>query len=63
MLDETDVATRVRGLVVPEQMITARLLPAINAGRSVLLYGPPGNGKTTLSTRIAGLFKNPVYIP
>ena len=40
-----------------------RLLPAINAGRSVLLYGPPGNGKTTLSTRIAGLFKNPVYIP
>ena len=40
-----------------------RLLPAINAGRSVLLYGPPGNGKTTLSTRIAGLFENPVYIP
>jgi predicted ATPase with chaperone activity len=40
-----------------------RLLPAINAGRSVLLYGPPGNGKTTLSTRIAGLFKDPVYIP
>src|SRR5262249_18522128 len=50
------------GLVVPEHMIR-RLLPAINAGRSVLLYGPPGNGKTTLSTRIAGLFKNPVYIP
>jgi predicted ATPase with chaperone activity len=50
------------GLVVPEQMIR-RLLPAINAGRSVLLYGPPGNGKTTLSTRIAGLFKDPVYIP
>src|SRR3954454_11129361 len=25
--------------------------------------GPPGNGKTTLSTRIAGLFKNPVHIP
>jgi predicted ATPase with chaperone activity len=39
------------------------LLPAINAGRSVLLYGPPGNGKTTLSTRIAGLFKDVVYIP
>jgi hypothetical protein len=50
------------GLVVPEQMIR-RLLPAINAGRSVLLYGPPGNGKTTLSSRIAGLFKDPVYIP
>ncbi len=50
------------GLVVPDTMVR-RLLPAINAGRSVLLYGPPGNGKTTLSTRIAGLFKDPVYIP
>ena len=50
------------GLVVPEHMFR-RLLPAINAGRSVLLYGPPGNGKTTLSTRIAALFKDLVYIP
>ncbi len=62
MLDETALRRGFAGLVVPEQMIR-RLLPAINAGRSVLLYGPPGNGKTTLSTRIAGLFKYPVYIP
>ena len=62
MLDETALRRGFAGLVVPEQMIR-RLLPAINAGRSVLLYGPPGNGKTTLSTRIARLFKNPVYIP
>src|SRR6185437_14642864 len=62
MLDETALRRGFEGLVVPDQMIR-RLLPAINAGRSVLLYGPPGNGKTTLSTRIAGLFKNPAYIP
>lgn len=62
MLDETALRRGFAGLVVPDQMIR-RLLPAINAGRSVLLYGPPGNGKTTLSTRIAGLFKNPVHIP
>ncbi|MGE0257417.1 MAG: ATP-binding protein [Alphaproteobacteria bacterium] len=62
MLDEAALRRGFAGLVVPEQMIR-RLLPAINAGRSVLLYGPPGNGKTTLSTRIAGLFENPVYIP
>ena len=62
MFDEAMLRRRFAGLVVPEQMIR-RLLPAINAGRSVLLYGPPGNGKTTLSTRIAGLFRNPVYIP
>ncbi len=62
MLEEDRLREGFAGLVVPEQMIR-RLLPAINAGRSVLLYGPPGNGKTTLSTRIAGLFKDIVYIP
>ena len=61
-MDEHTLRGGFSGLVVPEHMIR-RLLPAINAGRSVLLYGPPGNGKTTLSTRIAGLFKDPVYIP
>src|SRR5216683_2389135 len=62
MMKEAQLRDGFSGLVVPEQMIR-RLLPAINAGRSVLLYGPPGNGKTTLSTRIAGLFKDVVYIP
>jgi predicted ATPase with chaperone activity len=50
------------GLVVPDQYLR-KMLPAINAGRSVLIYGPPGNGKTTLSTRIAKLFQEHVYIP
>ncbi len=62
MMYEETMRQGFAGLVVPDTMIR-RLLPAINAGRSVLLYGPPGNGKTTLSTRIAGLFKDPVYIP
>ena len=62
MLEESTLRKGFDGLVVPEHMFR-RLLPAINAGRSVLLYGPPGNGKTTLSTRIAALFKDVVYIP
>jgi predicted ATPase with chaperone activity len=62
MLEESTLRKGFEGLVVPEHMFR-RLLPAINAGRSVLLYGPPGNGKTTLSTRIAALFKDIVYIP
>jgi hypothetical protein len=62
MMDEETLRGGFAGLVVPNYMFR-RLLPAINAGRSVLLYGPPGNGKTTLSTRIAGLFKDPVYLP
>lgn len=62
IMKESQLREGFSGLVVPDAMVR-RLLPAINAGRSVLLYGPPGNGKTTLSARIAGLFKDPVYIP
>jgi hypothetical protein len=50
------------GLVVPDHYLR-KLLPAVNAGRSVLMFGPPGNGKTTLATRIASLFKDVVHIP
>ena len=50
------------GLMISERSIR-KLLPAINAGRTMLLFGPPGNGKTTVATRIAALFEQVVYIP
>ena len=50
------------GLVAPDHYIR-KLLPAINAGRSILLFGPPGNGKTTFASRIAEMFQDVVYIP
>jgi hypothetical protein len=62
MLNETELRRGFAGLVVPEHYFE-KLLPAINAGRTILLFGPPGNGKTTLSGRIASLFRDVVYIP
>ena len=62
MLDAEALRKAFEGLVVPEHY-HRKLLPAISAGRTVLLFGPPGNGKTTLATRIATLFKDVVYIP
>jgi energy-coupling factor transporter ATP-binding protein EcfA2 len=62
MLDAATLRSSFDGLVVPEHYLR-KIGPAINAGRTVLLFGPPGNGKTTIATRVAALFKHVVYIP
>jgi len=42
-----------------------RIGPAINTSSSLFLYGPPGNGKTTIAQVIAGLIggTDPIWIP
>src|SRR5207253_11329678 len=35
-------------LVISEQVLD-RVGPAVNAGKAVFLYGPPGNGKTVIA--------------
>ena len=49
-------------LVVSDRLIRT-LGPAINAGRSILLYGSPGNGKTTIAEIIGHLFQDIIHVP
>jgi len=37
--------------------------PALNSGRAMLMYGPPGNGKTTVALSFANVFNTLVYVP
>jgi predicted ATPase with chaperone activity len=50
-------------LVISEDTLT-QLGPAVNSGRSVFLYGYPGNGKTTIAESIGQLVMGDVmYVP
>jgi hypothetical protein len=43
--------------------ILDRLGPAINSGRGLFLFGPPGNGKTSIAERITAAFGQEIWIP
>jgi predicted ATPase with chaperone activity len=49
--------------LVISQRVLDQLGPAINAGHSMFVYGPPGNGKTVISQAIHNLLEGNLYIP
>src|SRR6201996_2744284 len=51
-----------RGLVFDEKILD-QVGPAVNSGRSIFLYGPPGNGKTSICERIVKSFGGSIFIP
>ena len=49
-------------LILPEGLL-ADLGPAVTSGRSILLYGPPGNGKSSISNGIRDAMGEHIYVP
>ena len=49
-------------LVISDRVMD-QLGPAINAGHSMFVYGPPGNGKTVISQAIQGLLEGDIHVP
>ncbi len=49
-------------LVLPDSLLD-HLGPAVSAGRSILLYGPPGNGKSSISNGIRDAMGDKIYVP
>jgi hypothetical protein len=61
-VDREAVEKAFSNLIVSDAFIH-QIGPAINSGRSILLYGPPGNGKTSVAERIGSIFNDTIYIP
>jgi hypothetical protein len=48
LVQEAELKQVLQHLVISDELL-GRIGPAINSGRSIFLYGPPGNGKTTIA--------------
>lgn len=51
------------GSLTFEDRIIEQCGPALNSGRAMLLYGPPGNGKTSVAHCFASVYSDVIYVP
>lgn len=46
-----------------DETIVEQAGPALNSGRAILMYGPPGNGKTSVALCFASVFREMIHVP
>lgn len=61
-VNQSALSKSLADLVLPDGLVH-RLGPAVNSGRSILLYGPPGNGKSCIAEAFGGAFQQSIYVP
>ena len=61
-LTRTQLMKGMGHLILPDDLID-NLGPAVTSGRSILMYGPPGNGKSSISNGIRAALGDKIYIP
>ena len=61
-LTRTELMRGMGHLILPPDLID-NLGPAVTSGRSILMYGPPGNGKSSISNGIRAALGDKIFIP
>lgn len=61
-LDREMLMSAYKHMVLNEATL-GQLGPAVNAGKSFLIYGQPGNGKTYLAEGLFNIDSEPIYVP
>ncbi len=56
------VRAAVKDLVLADDIVE-QIGPALNSGRAILLYGTPGNGKTSVALSFASVFSDVIHVP
>jgi predicted ATPase with chaperone activity len=62
VVNEESVHEAFSQIVISEKQLR-RIGPAISSGKAIFLYGPPGNGKTTIAEAMGKVLPETVYIP
>jgi len=61
-MSHTQLSEAMGHLILPPDLL-GNLGPAVGAGRSILMYGPPGNGKSSISNGIRDALGDKIYVP
>ncbi|MCS7041792.1 MAG: AAA family ATPase [Bryobacteraceae bacterium] len=61
-IDRRSLRAAFSDLVVPDRLLD-QLGPALISQNSIFLYGPSGNGKTSIAERMLRVYQDAVYIP
>jgi len=59
---EEEVKRAFSHIVISDRQLR-RIGPAISSGKAIFLYGPPGNGKTTIAETMGKVLPETIYLP